>query len=280
LLPDGGSGDEGGLVDGGTGPTPGLTGCRAKPFANAVEVPRPSGITVNSFRIAGSNAYAATPPPEAKIRRYLVNALGEPQGEAVVILPGAPSIQNHAFASDGETLLFFQGRDDDDAGAVTRIWRSSRPSGQGAWPAPVQMTTVAPSADLLEPYIAGSSLYFGIVVGTKQEKLARVTRAGTIFSSTITELDEINGDPGDANGFPVVSEDELEIFFMSKRTGSGDIYRATRATKQEKFSAPALITGLPTGNEERPTFLTADSCTLFVTIKNAGGTFSLYRAAR
>lgn len=283
-LPDGGGGnvdDAGGDAEADGGGSSGLSGCRSQPFKEITELPLPSGISVTSFRMAGQrNAYVATPDPESKLRTYPVNVRGEPQGEAMLMnIPQAPAIQNHPFAAEGETVLYFQGR----ANGTTRIWRSTRATAAAPW-GDAETFSIVGSDDLLEPYYAGNTLYFGLRSGSDPEKIARVSRVGQTWGTNPIKIDEINGNPGDENGFPVVSEDELEIFFMSKRTGFGDLYHAFRRKKTEPFSnveAVKELNGIGGANndEERPAFLSLDSCTLFLTISKVSG-FSVYRAVR
>ena len=71
---------------------------------------------------------------------------------------------------------------------------------------------------------------------------------------------------------PVVTPDELTIFFRSTRTdggarGSGDIWTASRSSTGLPFSSLQNVSELNSPNDEWPTFVSRDGCTLYFTTR-------------
>jgi len=268
------------LPDGGEPPPPPLNeGCRAKPFGAPQPLKVSDGLEITSIRIPRNTAYVSTKLGE--IYSYRVNGLGEPStsARALKIELRPPTAPNHPFVLSDEKSILFQA--DDTTTSLTRIWRSNRDSASQEWNDAVDMGLAPASTKMLEPYVAGLHLYVGMIFGAQIEKIARTTRNGGVFDNSPDSISEINGGASDSNGFPVVASDELEIFFWSSRSGGGDIYRATRPDKNSTFSAPALVSELSTPDlEDRPTFLSSDTCTLFVTRKTNGDQFTAFRFTR
>jgi Tol biopolymer transport system component len=93
----------------------------------------------------------------------------------------------------------------------------------------------------------------------------------------ITELNSSSSDEG-----ATLTPDELTIYFDSSRPGGlggYDIYVATRTSRTDHFSEPALLAGVNTaGNERNPT-VTGDGLTLYAT-NGGGSTFDMLYATR
>jgi Tol biopolymer transport system component len=66
---------------------------------------------------------------------------------------------------------------------------------------------------------------------------------------------------------PVLSEDELTMYFASSRPnlGSLDIYQATRASVQDPFGEPVALTELNGPEAQVPSWISADNCELYFT---------------
>jgi Tol biopolymer transport system component len=83
-------------------------------------------------------------------------------------------------------------------------------------------------------------------------------------------------------GLPVVTPDELTIYFTSPAGGTGDIYVAHRAAMTDPFGEPSIVSELDssTTNEE-PSWVSADGCDLYFSSDRAGGSgYDLYVAHR
>jgi Tol biopolymer transport system component len=75
----------------------------------------------------------------------------------------------------------------------------------------------------------------------------------------------VNTDEWDGN--PALSPDELTMYFASIRqspgTANGDLYVATRSSRDEAFGPAAAMTALNTGSDERGVSVTPDGLTLY-----------------
>lgn len=74
---------------------------------------------------------------------------------------------------------------------------------------------------------------------------------------------------------PVVTPDELTLYFASERAGglgATDIYVATRASAVTGFGAPVALTSLSTAFFDVPTWVSADNCVLYFSRTAAGTT--------
>lgn len=85
---------------------------------------------------------------------------------------------------------------------------------------------------------------------------------------------------------PVISRDELTLFFQSARTGSlnasYDIWMATRATTVAAFGDPVNLTALNSDKIDTPTWISDDGCVLYFTrdVGAASIEYSIFRAVR
>lgn len=83
---------------------------------------------------------------------------------------------------------------------------------------------------------------------------------------------------------PVLSADELTVYFASNRPGGPggmDLYVATRASKAAAFSTPALMNGINSDGFEGRATLTADGLTMYAELRRPGASlYHLERAVR
>lgn len=90
---------------------------------------------------------------------------------------------------------------------------------------------------------------------------------------------------GSASAVPVLTADELTMYFASTRPdpqakGSYDVWRATRATKNDPFGALVVVPELSTGAIDFPSSISNDGCTILLTSDRAGGQLEIYSATR
>lgn len=123
----------------------------------------------------------------------------------------------------------------------------------------------------------GKTLYFDSTRGGSRD-LYRASVVGATFGApqAITELNS-----GALDAVPVVSADELTVYFLSGRapTSDGDIYVATRASKALPFGPPKVLGNVNSPQLDVPGFLTADGCTLYMTSTRLGSA-DIYVARR
>jgi hypothetical protein len=101
--------------------------------------------------------------------------------------------------------------------------------------------------------------------------------------STSTPVPGVNLDTPAVENNPVVTPDELTLFFGSTRpggTGGYDIYEARRAHVADGFGAPIELTGLNTTGDDVPNWISPDGCVLYFSRLEANVGYQLYMATR
>ena len=131
----------------------------------------------------------------------------------------------------------------------------------------------------------GSALYFySSRNGTPA--LYRAPRTATGYGDPSPVSGVKLNQPGIRDGAPVVSADELSLYFWTDRdgAGTGTIYVATRPTLADGFGAPVQVAGgvNTAENGEWPTWLSPDGCTLYFTRSqgNTAANYDVYVARR
>jgi hypothetical protein len=126
-----------------------------------------------------------------------------------------------------------------------------------------------------QPFVVANALWFASNRDGDWE-IYRAVRDGAVVGA-ITHVSEL-GSPY-VDGYPVLSEDELTIFFASDRpspAGRGmNIWTARRASPALPFTAPVVVPELSTDADEVPGWLSPDGCRLYHT-RNDFGTRHLY----
>jgi hypothetical protein len=182
------------------------------------------------------------------------------------------------FSIDGH-LLFFQS-DRTGLGDIY-VTRRNNPNDDFAWGDPVLLggdvntaTGNEQAADYLQSAEDGSSnFYFNRMVGTVPPDIyyASVSRDGETRGPAVF-VSELNSTANDQH--VTIRKDGRELFFSSNRTGgmgSFDIYRSTRRSAHEPWSAPVGVAALNTvANDQQPS-LSADSRTVIFTSSRTGG---------
>jgi hypothetical protein len=65
---------------------------------------------------------------------------------------------------------------------------------------------------------------------------------------------------------PVLTPDELQIYFASDRPGSSgvDVWTATRKRREDGFDSPTLVTELSSNGDDYPTWISPDGCRILL----------------
>ena len=134
-----------------------------------------------------------------------------------------------------------------------------------------------------DPYISptGNVLYFSSDRGGNYG-LYRSSSTGGVFS-TPTLISGVDLDSANNEHDPVVSPDELTLYFSSDRPGGlgdFDIYEARRPTVADGFGAPIALTSLNTPSFDVPSWISADGCVLYFTRADGNLGYQLYVATR
>jgi len=155
----------------------------------------------------------------------------------------------------------------------------------------VDFITASPLPGFTEPPLVGdsrfpsrSALYFGRFEAGASFDISRAPRTGpgpTDFG-TAEPLAELASP--DADEAPLLSDDELTIYFASNRSGTGasggmDIWAAHRASVSAAFSTPHVVVGLNSSSSDLPDSLSADGCRLYFE-SDRGGNRAIYLAER
>jgi hypothetical protein len=82
--------------------------------------------------------------------------------------------------------------------------------------------------------------------------------------------------------YPVVSDDELAVYFAREVGGQLDIMVATRTSRDRAFDPPQPVAELDTTFGDRPSWLSPDGCSLYFTSARDGGAglFDVWRAEK
>jgi WD40-like Beta Propeller Repeat len=121
-------------------------------------------------------------------------------------------------------------------------------------------------------------------MGQGQFDLFRAARSGNQFGGPeLVEGTDIN-DPEFDDANPVVTPDELTLFFASRRSDDPnrtdtDIWMARRSSVADRFEKPTNLEKLNTENTDAPSWVSADGCVLYIT-SGPDRAYSIYVATR
>jgi Tol biopolymer transport system component len=104
------------------------------------------------------------------------------------------------------------------------------------------------------------TVYFGSDRGGTYDLYVASRSSPTAAFTGVTALAALNSSSQD--GWPSLPADGLSIYFESNRTGSYQVYVATRATLVAAFSAPALVANLGASNGQP--FILPDGSALYL----------------
>lgn len=258
---------------------------RSKPFGAPVNVAGPNssgsemwgwlspdGLTIYFDRMVGQGDYDIFQANRA----HTTEAFG---------IPGDLSILNTAdidarpvTTADGLSMFLETTRS-----LAGDIYESSRSTTSDAWSDPVPVAYVDTSNTESSPWISpdGLVLYYASKLANGTADIVRTSRSsrGAYFSAPVALASLDTG----ANEYgPTLSDDGLEIYFASDRTGTTLIYRATRASASADFSAPTAVTELNDGAAQVPSWLSPDHCQLMFFSNRGGGAgdFDIWLATR
>jgi Tol biopolymer transport system component len=118
-----------------------------------------------------------------------------------------------------------------------------------------------------DPFISadGRVLYFSSDRSGNSALYRSVKTGGTFSAPELVMGTNLNTTSEEAT--PLLSEDELTLFFASTRPGRGsaDIYQANRASAQEPFGDPKPLNELNGIDPDIPSWISPDGCELYFT---------------
>lgn len=130
--------------------------------------------------------------------------------------------------------------------------------------------------------VNGRSLWFtSSRGGSGGDDLWHSEDVGGVFHPPVNEA-VLNSASAESN--PVLSADQLTIYFMSTRVapgtaGGSEIWRATRATTGDGFGTPTPVGELNTPLDDAPAWLSPDNCRIYLST-DRGGTWDVYVSSR
>ena len=148
-----------------------------------------------------------------------------------------------------------------------RVASATRASTSGMFGALQPVPGINGTTNDSDPWISadGHVLYFSSDRGGNYA-LYRSTQTGGVFS--MPELVRgTNLDTPFMELTPVLTDDELTLYFASSRPnlGSVDVFEATRTSTQDPFGEPINVTELNGLNADLPSWISPDNCQLYVT---------------
>jgi hypothetical protein len=133
-----------------------------------------------------------------------------------------------------------------------------------------------------DPYLVadGNAMYLANDTSGNLD-LYRTAKTGGAFA-TPTPVSGVDLITTATENNPVVTVDELTIFFGSTRPGAADfdIYQARRASVADGFGAAIPLTQLNTALADVPNWISPDGCHLYLTRAEPGAGYQLYMASR
>jgi len=169
---------------------------------------------------------------------------------------------------------------------AAKVFRATRTSQAASFGAPSEIPGLYADGIDTQAYLlpSGKRLYF---VSTRAS-------LGTRGQPSIMVADPSNpqGVPAafpelDAStpAFPVVTADELSVYFASPRTDGGakgerDIWRADRTSVTAPFGPPVPVAELNSAADDLPSWIAPDGCVAYLASTRDGAAFKIYEAKR
>ncbi|MEO8548507.1 MAG: hypothetical protein ABI678_00970 [Kofleriaceae bacterium] len=162
---------------------------------------------------------------------------------------------------DGLTLYFMSDRVTPN---VYGIWTAKRTSPTGTWGPPTAEPALMTGDG--DPFVANATaLYFasGARTGAGSNDIYRATLGA---SGALTMIGPVIGgvDTTESEVVPVLTADELHMFFARQNGTDYDIYEASRSSLADGFGAAAAVPGMAgPGFDELPSWVSPDGCDLY-----------------
>jgi Tol biopolymer transport system component len=170
---------------------------------------------------------------------------------------------------DGLTMYFDTARTH-----AWAIFTATRETPDAPWSAATEFAPLAHGDGISEgmPYVLpkGDAFYFQ---SNRAGPLLHIFRMARRTNGAWGSPETIAGFSVNNEFSPVVSDDELTLYFASDREatpepGDYDIWMATRPSKSAAFESPTLVVGVNTVMGETPSWLSPDACRLYFTRRN------------
>jgi hypothetical protein len=179
---------------------------------------------------------------------------------------------------DGLTIYFASNR----AGGLggNDIWMSTRQARTDVWKPPAHVPELSSTAADGAPTLADPMIIMidsDRAGDTALDILVAQRSSPTEAFSPPQLVTQLNTTSSEGN--PMLSADQLTVYFDSNRTGDGELFVATRATVTAAFGMAARIMELSTADAESDPWISPDSRTMLFT-SNRDGTQRLWQTTR
>jgi len=155
------------------------------------------------------------------------------------------------------------------------IWQASRDASAAPFGLIAPTANVSSTSSDSTTYYVPGALYFASNRGSGGLDIYRAEEQSGGFAAPLL-VTELASPASDA--FPVVSTDELRIYFASTRGDAGgyQVYTATRAVSSAPWETPTLVTELATAaTDVIPSWISPDGCRLYLS-DDASGNYDTY----
>lgn len=201
------------------------------------------------------------------------------------VVPGVSSLVDSdvsPFVTDDRLLILFASSRDLDSSSDYDLWLGSRPTPASPFGDVRRVTEVATRYVERGPFLTanGARLWFSSnrpsSPGGGRLDLYVAPRGGLSFGEPVAERGLNTPDHED---LPVLSPDELTIFFSSDRRGSMDLWMARRDSLDSPWKPPASLDELNGSSEEEMGSVSPDGCRIYFA-SDRSGNFEIYVAER
>jgi Tol biopolymer transport system component len=268
--------------------------CWTRPFGVPVNVPELSSVALElSVRLSPDErtAFLATNRDGGAGGVDLYTSTratrSEPFGPPSLLPLNTAADDTHPSLSfDGLSLYFVSAQPSPDGGGTSSdIYVAVRPTSTFPFGAPALVTALSGPFEDSFPYAAPTGgMYFASNRDGEMKIFFAAQAAGSFAPPA--PVDDVH-EPGTLSNLPVVSADGLWLYFASSRGGGGaqgelDIWVAQRESLTLPFGAPVNVAELNTPSSDRPSWISADGCRMYLTSTRAGGLGDLdvWRAER
>jgi hypothetical protein len=154
-----------------------------------------------------------------------------------------------------------------------RIFVSERASTNDQFTTSSALAAINAMGSAADPFPTSTALWMTLETGAGTFDLYRAPRSGTGVGtpSLVAELSSAT----DTDVGPVVTDDELTIYFASTRSptlGNFDVWTAHRSDASQAFGAPTPVPELNSAGAEVPKWLSPDGCAIYLAGPHTGGT--------
>ena len=158
------------------------------------------------------------------------------------------------------------------------IWQASRDASTAPFGSIAPTANVSSTVSDSMTYYVPGTLWFASDRGSGGLDIYRAAEQAGGFASPLL-VPELASPAAD--GFPVVSTDQLRIYFASTRgdAGSWQLYTATRAVATAPWNTPTLVTELAPFGNVLPAWISPDGCRLYLS-DDSSGNYDMYVASK